>query len=175
MPAKVSVESFASEQQMFQEFAETAEPQLCQALVARYGVDVGHDATAAAMLFAWEHWAAICELRCPTAYLFRVGQSSTRRHWAWIKRRSILFPRETPAPSFASSVDLGDVLAMLPATQRVCVVLVHAHGWRYGEVAELLEISVDAVTNHVHRGSKRLRILLEDDNMADSDRRGSND
>ena len=54
----------------------------------------------------------------------------------------------------------GDIflsLGELKPLQRTCVVMVHAHGWSYREVAEIVGISVAAVTNHVHRGMQRLR------------------
>jgi DNA-directed RNA polymerase specialized sigma24 family protein len=41
--------------------------------------------------------------------------------------------------------------------QRVSVLLVHGYGYSYGDVAEVLGVSVAAVTNHVHRGLVALR------------------
>jgi RNA polymerase sigma factor (sigma-70 family) len=54
-------------------------------------------------------------------------------------------------------------LAKLNRAQRVAVVLVHSHGWTYAEVAEVLDVSLDAVRNHVHRGLRRLRHILKDE------------
>ncbi len=81
----------------------------------------------------------------------------------WRKRTTTTFPPETATADRTGGVDLGLVLAKLPDNQRICVLLVHAHSWPYAEVAKLLDISVDAVTNHVHRGTKRLRKLLKED------------
>ena len=52
------------------------QPKLRQALVARYGVDVGEQAVAAAMAWAWEHQDRLVGVSALRAYLFRVGQSS---------------------------------------------------------------------------------------------------
>jgi DNA-directed RNA polymerase specialized sigma24 family protein len=138
-------------------------PRLRQALVARYGVDVGSDATSAATLWAWEHWEQLSRNDRPIAYLYRVAQSSQRTTWAWRKRITTTFPSEAATTDRTAAVDLGLVLAKLPTNQRICVLLVHAHAWSYAEVAELLGMSVDAVTNHVHRGTTRLRKLLKED------------
>ncbi len=43
----------------------------------------------------------------------------------------------------------------------MAVLLVHAHGWSYAEVADVLDIRVSAVRNHVHRGLTKLRTHLE--------------
>jgi RNA polymerase sigma-70 factor (ECF subfamily) len=59
--------------------------------------------------------------------------------------------------------EMFDVLARLSPRQRVSVLLVHAYDWTYPEVAEVLGIKVSAVTNHVHRGTKKLRRMLHDD------------
>ncbi|MFT3852441.1 MAG: sigma factor-like helix-turn-helix DNA-binding protein [Ilumatobacteraceae bacterium] len=45
--------------------------------------------------------------------------------------------------------------------QRSAVLLIKAHGCSYAETAELRGISEAAVTNHLHRGLKRLRASLE--------------
>jgi DNA-directed RNA polymerase specialized sigma24 family protein len=147
----------------FTAFVLTVETPLRQALVARYGLTVGHDATAAALAWAWENWERTQSLTNPVGYLFRVAQSSTRPLRAWQHRRSGSFPPERLSADLTTAVDLGSVLHKLPTTQRLCVLLVHAHKWKYNEVADLLSISVPAVTNHVHRGTERLRTLLKED------------
>ena len=155
-----------ADRQVARDFAtvvKEVQPRLRQAFVARYGIDVGLDATAAALGWAWEHRCETLTLSNPVGYLFRVGQSSTRSHFAWTRRRSAGFPPEQSSRDVTSSVDLADAVARLGTNQRLCVLLIHAHGWSYREVADLLAISVDAVTNHVHRGLKRLRQLLEDE------------
>ena len=152
----------------FVTFAASHQARLRQALIAKYGTVVGVDAAAAAMGWAWEHWDAVAGMTYPLGYLYRVGQTSTRAHWRWARRTQREFPSERrstdkPTPDQHGLVDLGDVLARLKPVQRSCVLLVHAHGWRYAEVATTLGISEDAVTNHVHRGLKRLRTMLKEE------------
>ncbi len=146
----------------FGEFAGRVEPVLRQALVARYGVVIGQDATAAAISWAWEHWEVTAKMTNPVGYLYRVGQSSTRPHWAWSRRKVLVFPPELGRNDPTLVADLSEALAGLPHEQRVSVLLVHGHGWSYREVADVLGVSLAAVTNHVHRGVKRLRFLLKD-------------
>jgi DNA-directed RNA polymerase specialized sigma24 family protein len=147
----------------FEVFAVSELPRLRQALVARYGIDVGVDSFAAAAAWAWENWSRLDEIDHKVAYLYRVAQSSQRSMRTWQKRTVLRFPVESGAPDSTSSVDLGMVIGALPDNQRICVLLVHAHRWTYAEVAALLNVSVEAVTNHVHRGTSRLRKLLKEE------------
>lgn len=136
---------------------------LRQALVARFGVQVGNDAAASAWSWAWEHRETLASLANPVGYLYRVAQSSTRSQWTWQRRTTATFPLEQRSVDQQLPVDLADVMARLSEPQRICVLLIHSHGWRYSEVAGLLGISVTAVTNHLHRGTKKLRKLLQED------------
>ena len=98
----------------------------------------------------------------PIGYLYRVGQSSARRDWRW--HRAPPFPsRRADVVDSSVEAELFDVLAQLTGAQRASVLLVHAHGWSYEQVAEVLDIKVTAVRNHVHRGTAKLRRLLDDD------------
>jgi RNA polymerase sigma factor (sigma-70 family) len=141
-------------------FVAQCQLRLRQALVARYGLALGQEATAAAFAWAWENWEAASQLTNPVGYLFRVGQSSTRSNRRWAKRTTSIFPKELAETNHTLEVDLGEVLERLSRTQRTCVLLVHGHNWSYQEVASLLEINVSAVRNHVHRGMKRLRKVV---------------
>jgi RNA polymerase sigma factor (sigma-70 family) len=63
--------------------------------------------------------------------------------------------------SIDDALDLAALPRKLPQKQRTCLLLIYAHGWPYRDVAELLEISVDAVNNHTHRGMTTLRKLTK--------------
>ncbi len=63
----------------FDSFAREVSPRLRAGLVAAYGTDVGVDATADALAYAWENWDRVKVMASPAAYLFRVGQTSARR------------------------------------------------------------------------------------------------
>ena len=145
----------------FEPFVEVEGERLRRALVASYGVDVGSDASAEALAWAWEHWDRVSEMANPVGYLFRVGQSATRQQRRWRRRRIVL-------PAEAGSSDLGelggrldDALVALPERQRVVALLVHGYDYSYAEVAELTGASLASVRNDLHRAMKRLRAQLE--------------
>ena len=129
-------------------------------LVARFGVDVGSDLTADALAYAWEHWGRVRGLSNPIGFLFRVAESASRRHARW--RRPDPFPPERPLESLGFADEgLHVALTNLSLDQRTCVVLVHVFGWSYGDVAEVLDVTVASVRNHLHRGMNNLRAALE--------------
>jgi RNA polymerase sigma-70 factor (ECF subfamily) len=137
------------------------EPRLRRALVARYGLDIGREVAADAVAWAWEHPDRMAGIANPAGYLYRVAQSSARARRRR-DQRQVVFPVE---PAWEGGQDLpGDVfeeLARLKPEQRVAVVLVHGYGFSYREVADVLDVSEAAVTNHIHRGLRKLRSRLE--------------
>ncbi|HKY15615.1 MAG TPA: sigma factor-like helix-turn-helix DNA-binding protein [Microthrixaceae bacterium] len=140
----------------FEDFVATDGARLRRVLVAREGMDVGSDLCAEALAAVWKDWDRVGRMSNPAGYAYRVAQSANRRHRRW--GRGVEFPREELDPAWEDvSGDIFLSLGVLKPLQRTCVVLVHAHGWSYREVAEILDISVAAVTNHVHRGMQRLR------------------
>jgi RNA polymerase sigma-70 factor (ECF subfamily) len=132
-----------------------------RALVARNGLHAGSDAAAEAMAWAWQHRDRLATIDEPAAYLYRVGQTAARRLRRWQRRESQLgFEPIANDPPGSFDAELFGALARLRRDQRVAVVMVHCYSYRYREVAQLLGISEAAVTNHVHRGLARLRVLL---------------
>lgn len=139
------------------------EDQVRRALVARYGVDVGTDAAAEAIAWAWEHLEELTAMANPAGYLFRVGQSATKRLFRW-RRPAPVFPPEPAHPEMGVfDVDLFDALTQLKPDQRVAVLMVHGYGFTYRDVANVLDTTESAVTNHVHRGLAKVRRILGDD------------
>lgn len=150
----------------FDELVASVEAPLRRALVAAYGPDLGGEATADALAYAWEHLERLCAMDNPAGYLWRVGQTSvrrmTRRRW-----------REQPWPGPAAdrrtspAADLGDpglqaALSRLTLHQRVAVVLVHGFAYTLAEAAAVLGCSVSSLRNHLDRGLTRLRHDLDD-------------
>jgi RNA polymerase sigma factor (sigma-70 family) len=70
-------------------------------------------------------------------------------------------PATSPTDPHADD-ELARALDRLTEVQRAVLLLVRAHGYSYAETAELLGITQSAVTKHVHRGTQRLRQLLEE-------------
>jgi RNA polymerase sigma factor (sigma-70 family) len=141
---------------LFRALIEDQGARLRRALVAANGVQIGNDVCADALAWAWEHRTRVLAMEHPVAYLFRVGQSSARRHRRW--NREIHFPSEAKENDTTRDLPLLDeALGRLNQRQRVVVMLVHAHGNSYGEVADALGVSVATVRNQLHRGMKKLR------------------
>lgn len=138
----------------FEAFVKAAEPRLSRALAAAYGFEDGRDATAEALAYAWEHWARLQHIANLPGYLFRVGQTRSRR-----RRQPVLFAIPDAA-DHAFEPGLPAALAALTQRQRLAVVLVHGYGYSLREVAELTGIRQTTVQNHLTRGLARLRSML---------------
>lgn len=128
--------------------------------MARYGGEAGAEAAADVAEWAVAHAEELDAAANPAGLLYRVGQSKVRRYQRWRRPPDPLVAHPHVADRDPALLDLFDALRRLPEPQRVAVVLVHAHGERYDDVAAVLGISSAAVTNHVHRGLRRLRTLL---------------
>lgn len=133
-----------------------------RALVARCGVEAGVEAAAEAMVWALANPDRMATLDNPAGYLYRVGLSSTRRDRRARARQARSLFEPVASPEEPLDGELIAALTRIRKDQRVAVVLVHAYGYSYREVATLVGITESAVTNHVHRGLRRLRELLED-------------
>jgi len=131
-----------------------------RALVARFGVDVGHEAAADAVVYCIEHWQRIRLMDKPVGYLFRVGQTSARKHRRW-SAPSMLCPEPITVDA-PLNVDLQRALMRLHPEQRVALLLTRGFGHTHSEVADLLGCSASNVGNHVTRGLARLKKLMEE-------------
>ena len=141
----------------FRAFVDGAEPKLRAAFVSHYGPEVGRDATAEALAYAWSEWAKVSAMGNPLGYLFRVGQSRVR---PLLRGQPRLDPVAAPdAPGIVPG--LARALEGLPAQQRAAVVLAHGYGCTHAEIAELLGVSRSTVQNHVERAMAKLRRALE--------------
>ncbi|MEA1902736.1 MAG: sigma factor-like helix-turn-helix DNA-binding protein [Actinomycetota bacterium] len=148
LKSQTSVESFAT-------YVDTAEPSLRKALIAGFGVEVGRDATADALVYGWENWERVRTMDNPTGYLFRVGQNAARR----TKKRQTL-PASAPSQQSDGAwyePALSPALGRLSDRQRVIVALLHAFDFSMTEVAELLGIAKSTVQMHDARAMKKLR------------------
>jgi RNA polymerase sigma factor (sigma-70 family) len=134
---------------------------LRRVLVAQFGVEVGNEVHADALVYAWEHRDRLAGMTNPVGYLYRVARSASRRHRRW--RRAVVLPVERRSDGTEpDDAGVHDALARLPELQRVCVVLVHVYDWSYRDAADALDVPVHTVRNHLHRGLDRLRTLLEE-------------
>lgn len=60
----------------------------------------------------------------------------------------------------AATMDLDRALALLPAAQRLCVVLSYHEGMTHPEIAEATGLPNGTVKSHIRRGTARLREIL---------------
>lgn len=146
----------------FEEFFRHVEPKVRMALSADFGFELGHEATAEAMRYAWEHWARVGQTGNPAGYVFRVGQRLALREKRRRTRRVVPWDRQE-SDTYVPWVEpkLSGALKGLTSRQRISVVLVHGLGWTYPEVGELLSLAPTTVQSHAVRGLARLRHVLE--------------
>jgi RNA polymerase sigma-70 factor (ECF subfamily) len=159
MPSKARTTgaSLATTIEAFAAFAQEAEPRLKRALVALYGVDLGHDAAADALAEGWRRWDRVATMANPVGYLYTIGRNYGRRR---APGSSPHLP--TPPTDYTPWIEpaLPAALVALPEQQRQAVLLVHAHGWTLSEAADVLGVSKNTVRIHVERGVAKLRAAL---------------
>jgi DNA-directed RNA polymerase specialized sigma24 family protein len=140
----------------FAEFFRSMQPRLNHALAAAYGIEVGHEATADALTYAWENWSKVRVMANPGGYLFRVGQSKARRY----RRRAPMFPgvSELGIPEVEPGLPMA--LEVLSEAQRLAVVLIYVLGWTEDEAAAMTGVDRSTVRRHRDRGISKLRAAL---------------
>ncbi len=141
----------------FDSFVREARPRLLAGLVAAFGTEVGAEATAEALAYAWENWERLSLMANPAGYLFRVGQTAARRS----RRRHGHLPTPTPVELPDFEPRLLPSLDLLTEAQRTSVLLVHAFGWSQTETAALLGVDPSTVRTHLSRGVAKLQKALE--------------
>ena len=144
----------------FDAFIAEHRPKLARVLTAHYGTDLGPEALADALAYAWQHWDRVRLMDNPVGYLYRVGQSSLRKHIRW-RRPAPVLPEVNNGTMPHIEPGLPAALAALSAPQRTAVVLVHAHGWSLTEAADSMNIGISTLRNHLRRGLDHLRIKLD--------------
>lgn len=144
----------------FADFVRGIESRLRQALVSTYGPVDGREATVDALSWAWEHWDRLASVENQVGFLYRVGQSATRRFTARPLPVDATHVPEHGRPELAPEL-LGS-LGQLSEQQRTVVVLVHGYGWTQAEVAALLDVGPSTIHEHLRRAIARLRADLED-------------
>jgi len=140
-------------QTAFTEFLQNHGPGLRHAFVARYGPDVGSDVMGDVAVYAWEHWEKVSRMDNPSGWLYRVGQSRSRRYF----RRPVRFPEPRPVSNPIVEPALPGLVGSLPERQRVAVLLTLAFGYTVREAAEIIGVSPSTVQQNAQRGLARLR------------------
>lgn len=142
----------------FTEFVAEHEWRVRSALTSALGIDVGREATAEAMAYAWEHWDRVSEMSNPAAYLYVVGRDRGRR---MAGRRRVHLPEVQHEESPWVEPALPGALVSLTEIQRIVVMLLHGYDWTMGEVAEMLGVTKSTVQTHAERAMRKLRRRLK--------------
>ena len=146
----------ATKSDLFTEFVRDVEPRLHAALIALLGSDNAREATADALLWAWENWQRVETMENPAGYLYRVARTKARKMF----RKPPVLPAAASAEMPWIEPKLPQAVGRLPESQRVVVVMVHALGWTQAEVARFLGMSHGSVQKHAERGLAKLRKSL---------------
>ena len=141
----------------FSGFVEEHEMSLRHALTARFGLEVGREAAAEALGYAWEHWERVQIMESPVGYLYAVGSDRGRR---MLKPRRVVFPDVPSDRAPWVEPGLSKAVARLSPRQRTVVVLLYCFEWTQREVAEVLGLSKSSVQRHAERGLASLRRKL---------------
>ena len=109
-------------------------------------------------------WPKISRYERPQAWVRRVAvrlaMRSIRRERLWALVRLDLVPSAPPPPS---RFDVPGAVRHLPGSQRAAIVLHYYEDRPVAEVATILGCSESTARVHLHRGRKRLRELLGED------------
>ncbi len=143
----------------FSTFLGDVEERLRRALIARYGPEVGREAAAEALAYAWEHWVKLDKMNNPGGYLYRVGQSRARKFRSKTRPLRSDPPADTTEPWFEPS--LAESLDRLSSKQRTAVMMIHGYGHTFEETAQALGVTRSTVQRHVDRAMVKLRTDLE--------------
>ncbi|HEX6302348.1 MAG TPA: RNA polymerase sigma factor [Acidimicrobiia bacterium] len=141
----------------FTEFFAEAEPRLRVALVSSLGLEMGQEASAEALAFAWENWERVQAARNPIGYLYGVGRNKART----MKRRPsrMLVDVVTDDSPWVEPA-LPGALARLSERQRTVVMLLYCFDWTLNEVANVLGTTKGTIQLHARRGMSKLRADL---------------
>ena len=142
----------------FTEFLGNHGSRLRHAFIARYGPDVGSDVMGDVAEYAWKHWDEILAMDNLSGWLYRVGQSRSRKYFRRLRSLRLPAPRSDRVPEVEPA--LPRLVASLPESQRVAVLLTQAFGYTEREAAETIGVSPSTVHQNTQRGLERLRARL---------------
>lgn len=141
----------------FDEFVTAVEARLRRSLTAGFGAEIGREAAADALAYAWVHWERVSVMDNPGGYLYTVGRNAARKLTGGRTRA-------LASVGFTSNVDvepgLDPALERLPEQQRTVVSLLYGYEFTMREVAEILGISKSSVQTHAERALSSLRQAL---------------
>jgi RNA polymerase sigma factor (sigma-70 family) len=144
-------------EQHFIAFVEQHERRLREALTAAFGVDVGREATADALGYAWQNWDRISSMDNPVGYLYVVGRNGARRMLRSRRGIQLRYPAHTGGTASTFEPALAGLLVSLSERERAVVMLLYGFDWSMSEVAATLDVSKSTVQSYAERALGKLR------------------
>lgn len=100
-----------------------------------------------------------------TTYLYRMAVNESidlmRRRSMMDRKHETIRPEEKKEAQGASTLIIEEALASLPEEQRAAILLSEIAGFKYREIAEILEVEVGTVKSRMNRAMKRLKEQLK--------------
>jgi RNA polymerase sigma-70 factor (ECF subfamily) len=125
-----------------------------------------------AFLQLFRYWPRISAYERPDAWVRRVAirlaMRGRRRDALWMSVRSLFLPAPTRS---VVDVDVMAAIGLLPRAQRAAIVLHYYEDRPVAEIAQLLGCSESTARVHLHRGRRRLAVLLDEEEGSDADGR----
>ncbi len=158
-----------SEAAAFAEFFEQSRRRaFCFALHLTGDRDEAMDITQEAYLRLHERWASRDPGRAPVAWLYAVIRNlaidhlrrRARRPEAGLDQSLLASPQAGPEARAAQNEVAGrlwEAIAKLPPEQREILLLRDWHGLDYGQIAELLGLSLGTVSSRLHHAREKVR------------------
>ena len=111
-----------------------------------------------------ERWRGITRIDHPGAWVRQVAirKAIHQAKWSRLRFAEALSMDEPSAWDHLPDVDLAKAIASLSAQQRAVVALYYLEDLPVDEVAQLLEVSISTVKQHLHRARARLADLLSE-------------
>ncbi|MDE6272633.1 MAG: RNA polymerase sigma factor [Muribaculaceae bacterium] len=129
-------------------------------------ITLADDVAQESYIKAYLSFNSVSNLEKFNAWIFRIGYNTFLNHKRG-ERLTIGYEHvkeftshENADASFAYQ-DLYEALNKIPAKERSSVLLFYMQGYSVREIAEIEDTSVDAVKQHLTRGRRHLRGLLE--------------
>lgn len=126
----------------------------------------GEDLAQEALARAETRWETLAHYEKPGAWARRVVvnlATSRRRRLAAEARAMLRLAGERRPAALIGDPEVWDAVATLPARQRAVVALHYLEDASVADIAEILDLSVSAVTSNLHKARRRLAVVLGDD------------
>ena len=125
------------------------------------------------LIRAWPHFRGEAEV---STYVYRITLNVIRDEWSrqrgptanWLPLDAEGVPQASSEPSVEHEISRGQLLELVSTAleqvshiERSVFLLFHQEERTYEEIARILDLPVNTVRTHLHRGRQKLRTILE--------------